>query len=426
MNPADRPVALLERSAPLARHHRRRHPVRAALVVGVVLVLAGTAGYAIPRWIRQPSVTVCTTDALQATAVAGLVNFAGWLSDNRVPGYIGEVGWPAGPDGAAWASLANAWYRAADALALPVTAWAAGKWPASYSMAVYRHGSATEPLNTAGPQASVVAAHPSTSRYLRGVVVASGSFGAADSSDSFSSSNPGRYGYDYSYESPEGYLYLASQGVRLVRLTVSWERIQPVPGGPLNTEEIGRLRQAVSAAGRAGLKVIVDLHNYGQFALGTGGTTGVRRVLTLGTPELPVADLAEVWSGLARGLAGLPAIAGFDILNEPVNLAQHGLDGARLWESASQLAVDAIRSTGSHTYVIVTGYGTTSPALWGRLHPRAWIRDPLHRVVYEAHAYFDSDSSGHYQLSYAAENARAQLTTAPRCQTLRPLSGGLA
>jgi hypothetical protein len=383
------------------------------LTVAVAAVVVG------PRYLGEgePAArSVCATDQLQAQAVQGLANFADWLRANNAAGFVGEVGWPSGNDGPRWNALADTWYDAADALGLPVTAWAAAGWPASYPMAVYSRSGGSGSIDTAGPQAAVVAAHPGTSRYLRGVVLAGGSFGTA--TDSFSSTNPGRYGQQYSYESADSYPYLAAHGVGLVRLAVAWERLQPVPGGPLDSAELGRLERALDNAFRTHLRVLVDLHSYGQFQLGTPQGP---RPLVLGSPQLPVEDLANLWQQLATALSGYRAVYGYDVMNEPTTLVVHGASGAQLWEQASQAAVSAIRSTGSRAIVTVTGYGQTSPAHWGKLHPRAWIDDPLGRVLYSAHVYFDADSSGHYDASYDEELARVEHDSAPLCTTLATL-----
>jgi hypothetical protein len=385
---------------PLVTTHRSpgRRPWRLIGVVGAAVLLLGVGGaFLVPRYLRPGQTSVCADDAVLARALDGLSTFADWLRRNDVPGYVGEVGWPTGPQ---WATLADTWYEAADALGLPVTAWAAASWPAGYPMAVYRRGTGSTSLNTAGPQSDVVRGHATTGSYLRGVVLAGGSFGAADSNPRFSSARPGRYGYDYSYENAASYAYLAAQGVKLVRLTVSWERLQPVPGKGLNPAELDRLRTALARARQAGIAVILDLHNYGSFA-----AAGPKQ-LVLGTPDLPVARLADLWSRLATATADETALVGYDILNEPITLAARGADGARLWEQASQAAVDAIRATGSTRTIAVTGYGQTGPGQLGEFHPRAWIADPLHRTVYETHAYFDGDSSGHYATGYDHELAR--------------------
>ena len=373
---------------------RRRWRVLLGAVTAVA-VAGAAAGVAVPRWLHRGETRVCAGDALQARALDDLAAFAGWLQRNQVPGYVGEVGWPGGQP---WQQVATTWYETADAIGLPVTAWAAASWPAGYSMAVYRRSAGSTALDTAGPQSAVVRDHPSTKGYRRGVVLAGGSFGASDSNPQYSSANPGRYGYDYSYENSAGYAYLADQGIRLVRLTLSWERVQRTPGGPLDGTELNRLRTALGLAGRNGIAVVLDLHGYGKYASS--------RPLVLGTSGLPVSRLADVWSKLASATRDEPAVVGYDLLNEPITLAARGAGGARLWEQASQAAVDAIRATGSRQTIAVTGYGQTGPAHLGQLHPRAWIDDPAHHTVYETHAYFDHDSSGHYAASYATELGR--------------------
>jgi cellulase (glycosyl hydrolase family 5) len=396
-----------------AQAPRRRWP-RVVAAGAVALLLGGTAALVLPRVLQPGERKVCAGDALQAGAVAGLATFADWLRRNDVPGYVGEVGWPGGAGG--WAALADTWYEAADALGLPVTAWAAASWPAGYPMAIYRRGADSTTLDTAGPQSRVVRAHPSTGDYLRGVVLAGGSFGAADSNKAFSSARPGRYGYDYSYESAASYDYVAAQGIKLVRLTVSWERLQPVPGEALSPTELARVRTALDRARAAGLSVVLDLHDYGSFATPSGPRL-------LGSAELPIARLADFWSRLASATRDESALTGYDLLNEPITLAARGSAAARLWEQASQGAVDAIRATGSTTAVAVTAYGQTAPGRIAELHPRAWITDPAHRTVYETHAYFDADSSGHYAADYATELARLPGVPAGRtCRVLRTLS----
>ena len=399
--PWDEPPATPHRPAARARgRRRRRRRTRRRVAAGVVLLLVAVAATAIVRDRLRGSPLVCGTDGLQTRQVAGLAEFAGWLRQNRVAGYVGEIGWPAGgPDAAQWSALADTWYRAADQAGLPVTAWAAARWPSDYRMAVYTAAAGTTTLNRAGAQATVVERHPTRERYLRGVVVAGGSFGMTGNSG-FSTAAPGRYGYDYSYENAAGYHYLAARGVRLIRLAVAWERIQPAPHGPLDVLELARLRRAIALAGASGLVVVLDLHNYGRYALPGRG-------LLLGDPGLPVSALGDVWSRLARATADLPGVLGYDLMNEPLRLARRGTSGATLWQQASAQAVAAIRAAGGRRPVFVAGYGQPAPGRWAEVHPAAWIRDPLHRVVYETHVYFDGDNSGRYASSYARELASA-------------------
>ena len=133
-----------------------------ALAMVLLLVTALLVPVTWPKALQ----TFCTTDIVQARAVAGLANFSAWLRRNNATGFIGEIGWPADRDAQQWTGVAEAWYSAADAIGLPVTAWAAGTWPANYPMAVYRPVAHGMDVDVAGPQAKVVERHASAAGYL--------------------------------------------------------------------------------------------------------------------------------------------------------------------------------------------------------------------------------------------------------------------
>lgn len=391
----------------------------AALALALLALLA-----VVPVLSQAAARAFCASDALQAKAVAGLANFADWLHRNQASGFIGEVGWPANSDRKEWNDLAQTWYTAADRIGLPVTAWSAGSWPSAYPMVVYRSVPGLPGVTVPGPQATVVQDHPSTYRYLRGVALAAGSFGGEDTNGAFGSGNPGRYGLDYGYDNPSTYHDLARHGVRLVRIAVNWERLQPVPFGKLAPIELQRVRQALDQAGKEHLQVLLDLHGYGIFAEG-GGRDGQVRHLVLGSKQLPTTALADFWRRMATALDGTPGLVAYGLLNEPTHLAADGRAAALIWERASQQAVDAIRGTGSTEVLTVSGYLPMGPGAWGQMHPRAWIKDPLDRTAYESHAYFDSDGSGKYLASYGQELRLAQTQQHGMCSSLIPLADRL-
>ncbi|GAA2381076.1 hypothetical protein GCM10010170_088660 [Dactylosporangium salmoneum] len=405
------------------RPRRDAAPLHSVLRKGPALaavLLLMVAAIAVPLQNPRPERVLCVADDVQARAVAGLANFSAWLRRNHASGFIGEIGWPSDKDQAQWSAVADVWYQAADAIGLPVTAWAAGTWPANYPMAVYRPVAQGLQVDVAGPQARIVERHGSTAGYLRGVNLAAGSFAASDSNGGFGTGNPGRYGQDYTYESPSSYAFLAGRGVRLVRLAVNWERLQPRPYGPLDQAELGRVRDALDHAKAAGLEVIVDLHNYGDYAYG-GGSEGPLRMLHLGDAVLPTSALADFWARLSPALNN-PAVIGLGLLNEPTRLAADGRAGALIWERASQEAVDAIRAGGDQRAILVSGYVPMGPPSWGQMHPHAWIDDPVGRVAYESHAYFDHDGSGHYWMTYADELRSVTWPPPAHCQRLTPMA----
>ncbi|GAA2634843.1 hypothetical protein GCM10010399_79420 [Dactylosporangium fulvum] len=392
---------------------RKAPPLVAAVLLLVVAI-------AVPLQLPRPARVLCVSDIVQARAVAGLANFSGWLRRNHATGFIGEIGWPADRDADQWTGVAEAWYNAADIVGLPVTAWAAGTWPANYPMAVYRPVAQGQSVDVAGPQAKVIERHGTTPTYLRGVNLAAGSFATSEVNGGFGTGNPGLYGQDYTYETPASYTFLAGRGVHLVRLAVNWERLQPRPFGPLDEVEVARVRGALEHARAAGLAVILDLHNYGDYAAG-GGSSGQPRMLRLGDDRLPTTALADFWARMSRA-ADNPAVIGLGLLNEPTRLAADGRDGALIWERAAQQAVDAIRSTGDRRAILVSGYIPMGPPSWGQMHPTAWVVDPINRIAYESHAYFDHDGSGHYWMSYADELRSVTWPHPTLCQRLTPMT----
>ena len=171
------------------RRRRRSHLHRLTAVGVTACVLAG-ATYAVERGITSDQCT--TVSPVGARALAELGGYVDWLHSNRAKGYIGEVGWPSGPDAKDWNEVASRWFDAADRDGLWVTAWAAGRWwPSSYRLAIYRTSGRDEPP-TSGSQAAVVQAHNDNPAVLRGVDLPSGAFSAGrDGPAGYSATRPG-------------------------------------------------------------------------------------------------------------------------------------------------------------------------------------------------------------------------------------------
>ena len=342
-------------------------------------------------------------DALQARVRAELAVFTGWLQANGAQGYIGEVGWPNNADTASWNALATKWYADAAAAGLWTTAWSAGEWwGCGYKLSVYVWSTCSTmdgSLNTARSQAPVIEAQAAPER--RGINMSGGDFGTPgplEATSTFSNANPGAYNSAYHFDTQQSFSYVASRGVKLVRLPVRWERVQPVLGGALDPAEVQRINDAVNRAYAAGLGVILDIHNYGAYWL-SNGSQGVRRAI--GSAEVTVTHFAALWRLLSTAFRSNQGIVGYGLMNEPVGMA-----GPVAWEQASQAAVTAVRQNGDSKLVLVPGYNWSGAQQWTSQHPRAWIADA--NVRYEAHHYWDRDSSGAYLNSYAAELADAQ------------------
>lgn len=395
--------------------HHRRGMSRRRFVRGLGL---GVGALAMPGLLATgddtASAQTADPDALHRRVRAELGRFTDWLAQNGVEGYVGEVGWPddyAG-DASRWNALANAWY--ADAAGLWVTQWSTGEWwGTNYKLAVYEDRRSPDGwpdgVDSANTQAAVTEAHPTTASYLRGVNVSGAEFGAPfslDPTSRFSNKNPGRYDRAYHYDRQATFDYLASRGIELIRLQFRWERIQPAPGRPLNKTELRRLKAAVRRARNAGLGVILDVHNFGDYYIERNGR-GVR--YPIGSDRLPISRFADLWRRLSHNFEGTPGVAGYGLMNEPAGMPRvGGLSPAEVWEKASQKALDAIRSNGDRTLVLVQGYAWAGAQRWPDNHPASWIDDPAENFRYEAHHYWDRNNSGAYANSYAEEVIDAQ------------------
>ncbi|HEV7595466.1 MAG TPA: cellulase family glycosylhydrolase [Gemmatimonadaceae bacterium] len=327
--------------------------------------------------------------------------FTDWLTANSVRGIISEVGWPwEAVD--AWNQVAQAWFSLANQNLLWVIAWAVGEKWGTYPLQPYalENGSYVRK-----PQADILEAAANltiTGNYKRGVNCAGAEFGApvTEPTCTFSNVNRGASPSQYQWNGLATYQYMFSRGHRLARIPFRWERIQPVLGQPLDAAELQRMRDSVSAAQQAGLEIVLDVHNYGAYWLDSSGS-GVR--YSIGTPQVTFDHFADLWTRLAQEFNAYPGVIGYGLMNEPVNMTGvAGKTAAETWEIAAQRAADAIRSVAlpngaSHRWIIVGGYqwsGTWSP---GVNHRGPFVTDaPVNKVMYEAHQYFDFDSSGKY------------------------------
>ncbi|UOY00204.1 glycoside hydrolase family 5 protein [Blastococcus sp. PRF04-17] len=371
------------------------------LAVVAALMVTGVGGDAVDA--RQPH----AGDALQRKVLDDLAEFTTWLEENDAQGYIGEVGIPSDGDGR-WLRLARAWLADAERARLWVDVWATGEWwGTDYDYSPWVAPEDDRPVSVARPSGELFSADARRTDLRRGVNVSGGEFGAAGSTEDvtdFSNDNPGTYGRDWHYDGQATFDYLAEQGLDTVRLPFRWERVQPRPGGELDAGEVARLTAAVGRAHQAGLGVVLDVHNFGAYHLAEDGR-GVRR--PIGSPQVSRADFADLWRRLSTAFADVPGVLAYDLMNEPARMpAADGLPPARLWEAASQDAVDAIRATGDDTLIMVAGYAYSHVGGWAQQHPRAWIDDPLGAVRYTAHHYWRLD----YGRSYDTEVADAAAT----------------
>ena len=225
---------------------------------------------------------------------------------------------------------------------------------------------------------------------LRGVNLAGAEFGKL----------PGTLDTDYVYPTTETIDYFAKAGASAIRLPFRWERLQPVLGEPLSTDELAALDATVKHAVAAGLTVILDPHNYAYY-----------NDQRIGSDALPSAEFAAFWAELAAHYADQPKVV-FSLMNEPYDVQ------AADWLGDANLAIAAIRQVGATNLILVPGTAYTGAHSWTKdlavgnnSKVMADVADPLDNYAYDFHQYLDADFSGRNAECSGADAALAGITS---------------
>ena len=194
---------------------------------------------------------------------------------------------------------------------------------------------------------------------------------------------PGIPNKDYMWPAPSDVALYGAIGSNLLRVGFLWERMQPQLNGDLQPQELAHLDALVDAAATQNITILIDVHNYGVY----GGNV-------IGSDQVPTSAFADLWTRLAEHYKDKPNVA-FGLMNEP------NKHGAEEWTVIAQAAIDAIRKTGAQQAIFVPGSGWSGAHSWmdknGKLsNAEAFtaLHDPVQNIVFEAHQYFDADSSG--------------------------------
>lgn len=194
---------------------------------------------------------------------------------------------------------------------------------------------------------------------------------------------PGKNGTEYGFPPMQDVETYADFGMQVFRLSFLWERIQPNLYGPLDASQMKLVDQVVQAATARHVLVILDVHNYGKY-----------RGRLIGSAEVPNAAFDDLWVKLAKAYKDNAFVA-FGLMNEPY---KHKADA---WAKIAQEAVWAIRKTGARQTILVPGTNFSAAHRWltkdGELSNGEALRglkDPANNFAFEAHVYFDKDSSG--------------------------------
>ncbi len=203
----------------------------------------------------------------------------------------------------------------------------------------------------------------------------------------------GRFNKDYFYPSAEEFDYWKSKNLMLIRLPFKWERIQRKLGGDLLREEIDYIKYLLEEADKRGMKILLDMHNYGRRK-----DDGKDRIIG---DSLSIADFGEAWSRISKELKDCKGLYGYGLINEPHDMLKNVP-----WKEIAQAAIDSIRKNDTATAIVVGGDFWSSAERWLQMSDDLKsLNDPSHNLIFEAHCYFDEDGSGIYRRSYDEEKA---------------------
>lgn len=225
---------------------------------------------------------------------------------------------------------------------------------------------------------------------------------------------------------------MASLGFNVVRLLLSWSYLEPMPG-VIDEAYIGKIRETVALAKKHGLYVVLDMHQdaWGKYIASTEadqcgffersiGWDGAPQWATLTegrstcrirvrefSPAVATAwenfwrnkngiqdHLIQVWARLAREFAAEPAVAGYDLINEPNFGLSVGLSQTMLMGRYYSKTLKAIRTaeqsvTGGFPHIGFFEPSVEWSAFGTTLFPiGSFVLDP--NIVFAPHLYSGS------------------------------------
>jgi endoglucanase len=190
-------------------------------------------------------------------------------------------------------------------------------------------------------------------------------------------------GKDFVYPNENEFAYFQSKGLKVVRLPVKWERVQPMIGEDFDESNINEIDRCVRQANAHGLIVLLDIHNYAQRSINGKNES-------IGSPQLSLGDFNDLWVRLANRYKN-NLMVWFGLMNEP------HVQSAPETASIMQSALNAIRATGAQNRILAPGAAWTGALSWissGNGDAYSHFQDPGNNFVFEVHQYLDSDGSG--------------------------------
>lgn len=204
--------------------------------------------------------------------------------------------------------------------------------------------------------------------------------------------NHGYYARSTTWATKAGLDYYLGKGMRVFRIVVAWEWIQPKLGGDLDPIVLAAVRNEVDYLTAAGAHAIIDMHGFGRRDMGFG-TAQSTSVIIGESPLVPASAFADLWSRVANAFKGSPNVI-FNLMNEP-----HDQDGATL-VATYNTAIRAIRATGATNSIMIDGTGFSGGWSWlnggdgSNAVLMLKVEDPLDQIIFDIHQYLDDWGAG--------------------------------
>jgi len=192
---------------------------------------------------------------------------------------------------------------------------------------------------------------------------------------------PGRNGFDYMFPTIESLDKWKANGIKVIRVPILWERLQPALNGKLDAIYAPAIDETLARAQARGMSVIIDIHNYGQY-----------KKQTIGSAAVPLASYKNLLERMAERWHSSPGLHGYDLMNEP----HDGADAA--WPAIAQAGIDGVRKYDKVRPIYVEGRAWSNALNWPAFNgPLLLLRDPSNNIIFSAHLYLDPDTSGFYK-----------------------------
>jgi hypothetical protein len=319
------------------------------LALDVVEASGGSASAA-----TEDSLSPQSLAALSTVVDRQLQGWTSWLTRSGAKGVVSECGWPnrtaAPSEATAWNDVARSWLTKAAAAETPVLSWGSGRvWAPTYLIGALTAQNPKTYISTTQSNARLMA-NVLGKTHTWGTNLSGGERSSVQSGTGtllpivgggvFSNGNPGKVGVDYFYPTQGDLRYCAAAGVRIVRLPIRWERIQPELSGPLNPMELGLVLAALVGAGKVGMKMVPELHNGAAYVVkGASITTGKSLRLGYRRGTLTASQFVDFWTRFAKAVSSHPgAVAGLEaygLMNEPNTAPEAQALGANLLANGS-------------------------------------------------------------------------------------------